>query len=1036
MKHIGLRARHLSLVCLGVLVWIHPAVGQVTTAQFDALRGRSIGPAGMSGRVAAIDVDPSNPEVIYVGAATGGVWQSVDGGISWAPIFDDQPVLGIGAVVVSPANPDVVWVGTGEGNPRNSAGVGYGVFKSMDAGHTWQHLGLENSERIHRIVAHPVDADIAYVGAMGPAWSDGDERGVYKTVDGGYTWQQVLWVNERTGVGDLVADPGNPDHLLAAMWEYRREPWFFSSGGEGSGLYSTFDGGETWSRLTAEDGLPEGDLGRIGLSFAPSDPSVVYALVEATKSELLRSDDGGRSWRTLSDEDGIVPRPFYYADLRVDPENENRIYSLHSRIEVTEDQGRTFRTVVPSATIHGDVHDLWIDPTNGRHMIIGNDGGIGITFDRGEHWRFVENLPLAQFYHVSVDDAVPFNVYGGLQDNGSWFGPMTVWESRGIMNAHWRRTGGGDGFASFSDPADSAYGYSMSQQGALQRFNKATGRRVGIQPFHPDGVALRFNWNAALSLDPHDPAALYLGSQFVHRTRDGGKSWTILSPDLTTNDPAKQRQGSSGGLTLDATGAENHTTLLSISPSPVQPGVLWTSSDDGLIHVTRDDGATWDEVGHSIGGVPAGSWIPHIEPSHVDPAVAHAVLEDHRRGNWTPYLYRTDDFGRSWNRVSTDAVFGFAHVVREDPFEPNLLFLGTEFGLYVSVDRGGEWHRWTHGVPPAPIRDLRIHPRDSDLAVGTHGRGIYILDDIRPLRALAGETFDRSATVFAFTPPPAQKYAVAEGIGYRSVGHAMAFGERRAYGALISYWVGSENGDSRAVVEITDQDGAVVGNLAGTARTGMNRVAWDLRPPQGDGGGFGNRLPEVLEGVYTVTIRIGDSTSEARLEVLEDPRVDIPRAERVARIEAIAHATELLGLLSVAQRQVSEAIDALDEVLGSLESQPGTDELRIQGEASRSDLVELRERLFTGPSCQGICGRSGIPARTVRSRLSSLSGSEGAPTPTEAMRVSQAEQILGTILAEVNALFHGPLAAYSVALGEHGYTPFPEVAPLRIGPGN
>ena len=413
-----------------------PLAAQYTTEHFAQMRGRSIGPAGMSGRVADVDVVRSDPNIIFVGSATGGVWRSVDGGIEWAPIFDDQPVLGIGAVAVSQATPDVVWVGTGEGNPRNSAGVGNGVFRSLDGGDTWTNVGLEGSERIHRIITHPTDPAVAYVAAMGPAWSDGEVRGIFRTRDGGRTWDRVLYVDERTGAADLIMDPSNPNKLFAAMWEFRRWPWFFESGGPGSGLHVTYDGGDSWVRYTEDDGLPPGNLGRIGLAVAPSNPDVVYALVEAEKSELIRSEDGGRSWETISDRSGVVPRPFYYADLRVDPQNENRIYSLHGSIQVSEDQGRNFETVVPSSEIHGDVHELWIDPDNGRRMIMGNDGGIALTYDRGDRWRFVENLTLAQFYHISLDNEAPFNVYGGLQDNGSWYGPSTVWENRGIMNAH------------------------------------------------------------------------------------------------------------------------------------------------------------------------------------------------------------------------------------------------------------------------------------------------------------------------------------------------------------------------------------------------------------------------------------------------------------------------------------------------------------------------------------------------------------------------------------------------------------------------
>lgn len=1015
--------------------WLTPVAtaGQYTADDFSQIRGRSIGPAGMSGRVSSVDVVLSDPNIIYVGSATGGVWRSTDGGIEWHPIFDDQPLLGIGSVAVSQANPDIVWVGTGEGNPRNSAGVGNGVFKSLDGGETWRHVGLEGSERIHRIIPHPSDPDIAYAAVMGPAWSDGEVRGVYRTRDGGDSWERVLYVDETTGAADLIMDPDNPDKLFAAMWQFRRHPWFFESGGPGSGLHVSYDGGDTWKRFTEEDGMPAGELGRIGLAVAPSNPDIVYALVEAEKSELLRSDDGGRSWRTISDRSGVAPRPFYYADLRVDPQNESRIYSLHGSVQVSEDQGRSFRTVVPSSTVHGDVHELWIDPSDGRRMILGEDGGIALTYDRGEHWRFVENLTLAQFYHISVDDAVPFNVYGGLQDNGSWWGPSTVWESRGIMNAHWRRVGGGDGFAVFSDPSDSRYGYSMSQQGSLQRFDKVTGTRVSIQPAHPDGEHLRFNWNAGLSLDPFDPSVLYLGSQFVHRTRDHGASWEIISPDLTTNDPEKQRQDLSGGLTLDATGAENHTTIVSISPSPIQRGLIWVSTDDGNVQVTEDDGATWTSVGGDIKNVPAGTWIPHVEPSHHDARTAYVVLEDHRRGNWKPYVYKTEDLGKSWKSLSTKGIDGFIHVIREDPEEPNLLVLGTEFGLRVSVDGGDSWMKWSHGVPPAPVRDVRIHPRDHDLVVGTHGRGVYVIDDIRPLREAARDPSLADADLRVLPMAPAQKHAVAEAIGYRSIGHAMMFGERRPYGALIDYWVG-DDASGQASIEILDAAGELVRKLSGSADRGVNRVTWNLRRGD-DGNGPGPEGTEVLAGTYAVRVTVGDAESSGSVTVLEDPRVDVSGERRIAKLEALERARHLTDLLDEAQQRLKDAVRTADMILESLEGREGAGDLRDDGGTLKDALEDAQERLFTGPECQGICGRSRLPSNTVRRPRRALGGSPDAPTSNERLMLQQADAALQGILGEVNALFSGAVAAYSRRLKEAGYTPFPELEPLRPGGG-
>ena len=1002
----------------------------VTAADFAVMKARSIGPAGMSGRVSAVAVDPMDPTVIYVGAATGGVWRSRDGGLTWRPVFDDQPVLGIGAVAVAPSSPDVVWVGTGEGNPRNSAGVGNGVYRSLDGGDTWRHMGLEASERVHRVVVHPSDPRVVYVGAMGPAWSDGEERGVFKTMDGGETWERVLHAGPDAGAADLVMDPRNPDKLFAALWSFRRWPWFFRSGGPESGLFVTRDGGGSWSRLGPENGLPDGDLGRIGVAVSRSNPDVVYALVEAERSALLRSDDGGASWRTVSDRRGVAPRPFYYADIRVDPANENRLYSLHSAIQVSEDAGRTFRTVVPSRIVHGDVHELWIHPDDGRFMILGEDGGIAVTRDRGDNWRFVENLPLAQFYHLAVDMATPFNVYGGLQDNGSWFGPSHVWAERGIMNLHWTRVGSGDGFATLPDYRDDRYGYSMAQQGRLVRFDKTTGARRDIRPVHPDGAALRFSWNAALAVDPFDSTTIYLGSQFVHRSRDKGATWEIASPDLTTNDPEKQRQQESGGLTLDATGAENHTTILSIAPSPLERGLIWVSTDDGNVQITRDDGATWTNVGDRVPDVPPATWAPHVEPSKHDPAAAYVVYDDHRRGNWTPYAYRTEDYGQSWRSLAIDDIYGFVHVLEEDPVEPDLLFLGTEFGMYVSLDRGESWTAWRNGLPPAPVRAVVVHPRDHDLAVGTHGRAAYVVDDVRPLRALATDPTVADAALHVFPAAPAVQYVEAEAQGYRSTGHAMFMGDLRPYGALLHYWMAAP-ADDDARVSIVDAAGQVVRTLSGSADRGLNRVVWNLRsaPPDSaaDASPFQPAGPWVLPGQYAVHVEAAGHTAEGAVEVVADPRVDVSMADRRARIAVQTEAAGWSRSAAQAQRRLERTIEAVDQVLATL---PDEDALRSQGVALRDDLTALNRSLFTGPECQGICGGTTVAAR-VRAPLRKLNSALEAPSATDRLAMAHAQSALDELLSAVTTALDGPVEEFRQALRSAGYTPLPSAAELR-----
>ncbi|MGH9787655.1 MAG: WD40/YVTN/BNR-like repeat-containing protein, partial [Candidatus Acidiferrales bacterium] len=517
---------------LGLLLAAAGSLGaQIDPELLAGMKARSIGPAGMSGRIADIVAVESDANVIYVGAATGGLWKSENGGLTWTPIFDDQPVHAIGALAIFQATPDIVWVGTGEGNTRNSVSVGNGIYKSLDAGRTWKHLGLEETERIHRVLLHPAYPSVAYVCALGKLWGENPERGVYKTVDGGETWKKVLYVDEKTGCGDLAMDPANPNKLIAGMWQHRRWPWFFRSGGPGSGMYVTVDGGATWKRLTEDDGLPKGELGRIGVAFFRGDSKIVYALVEAEKSALLRSEDGGRTWGKVNESPNIAPRAFYYCDLRVDPERPNRVYSLHSTVQVSDDSGKSFRTLISFNKLHPDHHAFWINPSDPRHLLDGNDGGVGISRDRGETWQFAANLPLAQFYHINVDMDRPYRVMGGMQDNGSWWGPSSVWENGGIRNHHWEEVGFGDGFDVATDPQEPWIGYAMSQRGFLIRWNIRTGERKDIRPPAPDGVFLRFNWNAALALDPFDAGTIYYGSQFVHKSTDRGDSWALLSPD-------------------------------------------------------------------------------------------------------------------------------------------------------------------------------------------------------------------------------------------------------------------------------------------------------------------------------------------------------------------------------------------------------------------------------------------------------------------------------------------------------------------------
>jgi photosystem II stability/assembly factor-like uncharacterized protein len=813
-----------------------PLLGEA--APFDAgllagLRARSIGPAVMSGRVTAIEGVASDPRTIYAGGASGGVWKTVDGGIAWTPVFDDQPVASIGAIAVFQKSPDVVWVGTGEGNVRNSASVGNGVYRSLDGGKTWSQLGLDATERIARIVLHPDDPDVAWVAALGREWGENPERGVFKTEDGGKTWKKVLYIDEKTGAADLVIDPGNPRRLLAAMWQFRRWPWQLKSGGPGSGLYATYDGGRTWKRRTEDDGLPKGELGRINLAQSRSNPEVVYAAVEAGQSALLRSADGGRSWAAVNRTPNIAPRPFYFAELAVDPQWPNRVYSLGFDIRVSDDSGKTFGNLYNSALIHGDYHAIWIDPNDPRHLLVGDDGGIAVSYDRGRTAAFIANLPLGQYYHVAVDMETPYNVYGGLQDNGSWRGPSSTWEAGGIPNSAWTLIGGGDGFGTLPDPDDAAAGYSLSQNGFVTRWDLRTGEIKDARPADPEGVRLRFNWNTGIAIDPFAPGTVYLGSQFVHKSTDRGRSWNIISPDLTTNNPAWQHDRDSGGLTPDSSGAETYTSILAIAPSPVARGVIWVGTDDGRVQVTRDGGASWTSVEGNVHGVPANTWVPEIRASRFAAGTAFAVFDDHRRSNWTTYVQRTDDFGKTWKSLATPELRGYAHTVEQDAVDPALLFLGTEQGLWISNDGGAHWLRWKHGLPTAPVMGLAVQPRDRDLVIATHGRALYVLDDIRPLSGLGGAVLGEPLHLFP-AGGAQQHWQRSNASGYGR-GSGEYFGANRPYGALITF---SVSGDGIPLAdEDRERERKERERAAATARAAAAPEQGEAKPAAATGGG-------------------------------------------------------------------------------------------------------------------------------------------------------------------------------------------------------
>jgi len=1037
---------------LFLMLLVSLGLSQPNPELFQQMKARSIGPAGMSGRIADIEVLADNPDIIYVGSATGGLWRSSNGGTTWEPLFDDQPVSSIGAVAVHPQNPDIIWVGTGEGNPRNSVGVGYGIYKSIDGGRSWKSLGLEKTEKIHRLILHPKDPDIAYAAALGTTWGENPERGVYKTTDGGKTWDKVLFVDEKTGCADLIMDPQNPDKLFAAMWQHRRWPWFFHSGGPGSGLYRSYDGGESWQEITAEDGLPEGELGRIGLAISGNRPEVVYALVEAKKNVLCRSEDGGHNWKIVNKSEGVNSRPFYYADIYVDPQNENRIYSLQSRIQVSEDGGRNFSSL--RSGTHSDHHAFWIHPDDGSFLIDGSDGGVAISRDLGRSWRFVENLPLAQYYHISVDNELPYNIYGGMQDNGSWRGPNTVWERGGVANYHWQEVGFGDGFATLSDPENPKQGYSMSQQGYLRRFNIETGELKDIRPSAPnDSTELRFNWNAAIALDPFDPATIYFGSQFVHKSTNKGESWQIISPDLTTDNPQWQKQEESGGLTYDVTGAENFTTLFTLAPSPVEKGVLWAGTDDGQVHLTTDGGASWTNVVDNIPDLPDHTWCSHIEASAHNAATAYISFDDHRRSNWETYVYKTEDYGKNWKKLTHNnpvgdnrgQVWGFAHVIRQDPVEKNLLFLGTEFGLWISFNDGQSWMKWTHGVPTVPVRDMVIQKREDDLVLGTHGRAAFVLDNIQPLREISQNIENKKLQ--AFPVPDTWQHETKEVTGYHFPADAIFKGDNEPYGALVSYYIHPEvaakyekkeeqqntnqadkKKPQKVTLKIYGQDSTLVRELDQPVKKGINRAYWDLSSKGYEYPSWEKRSnrrytpsgPEIVPGTYLVEVSLDEQQSNTRVTVLQDPKDPIPLADRKAQYQFLREMGKDMQSAKNAVDQLRETHQSIGDILKKMQSSKDStfEGLISEGKELQKKLKETAGLLVGMPDGkQGITRQENV-MRKYYMAYRSVTSSYEAPNKTQKTHYRQAQNALTEALEKFNELFRKEVEPFKEKVGQ------------------
>ncbi|MBT8383501.1 MAG: glycosyl hydrolase [Ignavibacteriaceae bacterium] len=953
---------------------------------FGTMRARHIGPAVMSGRIASIDASEENPLLVYVGAASGGLWKSTNGGTTFKDVFEDEVQI-IGAVTVDQNNNDVVWVGTGEPWTRNSISVGNGVYKSDDGGEKWKNVGLDNSNHIAEITINPVNSDEVYVAALGNVWAPNEERGVFKTSDGGTTWRKILFVSETTGCSDLAMDPENPNVIYAGMWDFQRKPYTFRSGGAGSNLYRTTDGGVNWELVVIEERFD--DLGRISVEISQVDPNIIYAVIESEKTGLYQSIDRGESWELKTTSPTVGERPFYFSLIVADPIDTNRIYKPGFSLNVSEDGGYSFTSpFVEGGRVHSDHHALWINPNDNKNMYLGTDGGLYITYDKGSTWLHAQNLPLSQFYHVSVDNQKPYNVYGGLQDNGSWVGPS---ESVGrITNCDWLNVGYGDGFNVLPDPKDENILYWQYQGGNIMRFYKNTREIKEIRPFsdNPD-EKLRYNWDTPITFSPTNDGVMYAGAQYLFRTTNRGDSWEKISPDLTTNDPQKQKQEESGGITIDNSTAENHCSIYTISESPLNSQIIWVGTDDGNLQVTINDGESWNDVTSNIDNLPQNTWCSKVSASNFDMNTAYVVFDGHRNGDKNVYVFKTTNLGENWTSLANNDIETFGRTITEDYVNPNLLFLGTDYGLYITIDGGKNWIRFEGNVPKVPIYEIVVHPTENDLVIGTHGRGILILDDITPLRLLTDDVFATELTIFPTEPYTITNPKFAYGIS----GDHEFRGSNPSSTALITYYLQKRHIFGDMSIEIYNSDGELIKNLPAGKNKGINRVEWGVRKKRPKVKASSPRLvfrtafgPTFPPGDYKIVIKKGENTYEGMITLKSDPESGHSEEDMQLQISTLNKSYDLLEDISFADRQVKDLNEKLDKIISKIDDGDVIQdfaELAENLERIHTELVATSPHRLSGEKqlaekvgdiYAGIINYSGKPTESQIERLNLLEG--------------------------------------------------------------
>ncbi len=1015
-----------------------PPVTPIATANsagngpLDRLYFRSIGPATPSGRVDDIAVLESDPTTFYVAMATSGVYKTTNGGTTFTPVFDNESTGSVGAIAIAQTDANLVWVGTGEGNNRQSSSWGDGIFKSTDGGRSWKKMGLGASKQIAKIVVDPVDFSVVYVAALGDLWGAGGERGVYKTVDGGLNWTRVLHVDDDTGATELVMDPSNNKTLYAASYQRRRQQWGMNGGGPGSAIWKSTDAGLTWSKL--ETGVPAGAKGRIGLDIYRRDPNVLYARIEhPTESGVYRSDNAGATWRKMSTTN---PRPMYFGVIKIDPQTDSRIYVPGVSLHISDDGGRTFRGD-GAERIHVDHHALWINPKDPRHLIIGNDGGVAISHDRSATWVWMPNLLGAQAYHVEFDMQTPYHVCAGLQDNNTWCGPSAVRTNSGIINDDWYVVNGGDGFQPLMDPTDSRIVYAESQDGRMSRVDRTTNERQTVRPEPAEqkpgdtSGLYRFNWDTAMQLSPFDPATIYIGANMVLKSSDRGRSYQPISPDLTTNTD-RETLPIMGVAAKDINiakhdGVGSFGNIVTLEESAARAGVVWVGSDDGIVSVTQDAGKTWTNVTAKMSGVPKFTYVADVLPSRVAAGTAYVAFDGHRGGDYNTYVYATTDFGATWRSIAANLPKGeVARGLAEDRKNPDVLYLGTETGLWVSLNRGGAWTRIKANLPTMPIYEIKQHPRDNDLILATHARGIWILDDVTPIRQWAKS---EGADAFVFDAEPVTIMNAANDQMKGFEGDRLFLGQNPVAGATLAYRLKADAKDVKFIIK--DGSGAVVRELSGDVmrdqgKAGLHLLKWDLRvqplqplPPApgapaggggGGGGGFGgggNNGPYVLPGSYKATLNVnGRDAQTIDVSVKGDPQIQITDADRKIWFDTARDLHALQGKANAVAEMVQNAfaqVGVLQQQTRGATLSPG---VKQQLDGVVKEFEAVRRRLGLGQ--QGGGGGGGGNTENVRGRIGQLkNGVMSAtmlPTNTQLMQIRETTAALPGLIDQANAV--------------------------------